>query len=577
MTFFKPLPRWLTRPVSVLIVIAWAASMAVLVNRSYLQASAANLATDLARYGSNAEWRGVYYRGDKIGFTVSQIVPTDGGFELQEDGRLQMSLLGASTAAALHTAARVDSNFALRSFDFSLDPGTGAVVVRGRVEPLDSPRSLGASPNAKARARLVIAITSGGHTRSETRELDQAPVLSQNFSRLLAGGRLTAGSEQQWNIFDPATLRNQPVTVKIGSREIVRNVGERPIPAFRVDMAYQGLQTTSWITDTGDVVREESPLGLITVRESADRAQTLGVPGRVQTDLLEAAAVVPAMRQRIDEPRDVRRLRLELDGADLTNAELQGAGQEVNGSTIVLTDPQTLQAGPADDTAGEYLKPEPLIESDAPEIRAEAEKAIAGAAGPRARAERLTRYVNALLDKKPTVSLPSALEVLRTKVGDCNEHTALYVAMARSIGIPARIAVGLTYVRGITGAFYYHAWPEVYLDEGSGRGLWLPVDPTLNEFPADATHVRLARGGLDKQAAILPMIGRIKMKVLDMTLDENATPILIGQSTDLAPMRAVSATPRANADCCWLSRWLRPSSPSTSFGTSRSTAPGTRR
>ena len=78
-------------------------------------------------------------------------------------------------------------------------------------------------------------------------------------------------------------------------------------------------------------------------------------------------------------------------------------------------------------------------------------KAVAGVAGTRARAERLTRYVNALLDKKPTVSLPSALEVLRTKVGDCNEHTALYVAMARSIGIPARIAVGLTYVRGITG------------------------------------------------------------------------------------------------------------------------------
>jgi transglutaminase-like putative cysteine protease len=50
-----------------------------------------------------------------------------------------------------------------------------------------------------------------------------------------------------------------------------------------------------------------------------------------------------------------------------------------------------------------------------------------------------------MLDKKPTVSLPSAREVLRTKVGDCNEHTALYVAMARAAGLPARIAVGLAY------------------------------------------------------------------------------------------------------------------------------------
>jgi transglutaminase-like putative cysteine protease len=151
--------------------------------------------------------------------------------------------------------------------------------------------------------------------------------------------------------------------------------------------------------------------------------------------------------------------------------------------------------------------------------------------------------VNALLDKKPTVSLPSAREVLRTKVGDCNEHTALYVAMARAAGIPARIAVGLTYVRGVTGAFYYHAWPEVYLDEGNGLGLWLPVDPTFNEFPANATHVRLARGGLAKQAAILPLIGRVKMTVLDLQLDPNSTPILVGR--DLAGLPALANVPQA--------------------------------
>src|SRR5919204_2151434 len=162
MTFFRPLPRSITRPVSIVFVIAWVASMAVLVKRSYVDASAANLATDLARYGSNAEWRGVYYRGEKIGFTVSQVVPRDDGFELQEDGRLQMSLLGASSAAALHTAARVDAHFALRSFDFSLDPGTGAIVVRGRVD-----RRGGSA----GRPRLFIAITSAGGTRTETRDL----------------------------------------------------------------------------------------------------------------------------------------------------------------------------------------------------------------------------------------------------------------------------------------------------------------------------------------------------------------------------------------------------------------------
>ena len=82
--------------------------MAVMVNRTYLQASPVNLATDLARYGSTAQWRGVYYRGEKIGFTVSQVERTDDGFELREDGRLQFALLGATTAAILRTSATVD-------------------------------------------------------------------------------------------------------------------------------------------------------------------------------------------------------------------------------------------------------------------------------------------------------------------------------------------------------------------------------------------------------------------------------------------------------------------------------------
>src|SRR5258706_16168073 len=125
----RPLSRAVTRPVSFLVLAAWVVGIAVLINRSYIQASSANLATDLARYGSKATWRGVYYRGEKIGFTVSQTVPTDDGFELQEDGRLQMSLLRAINEAKLHTTSRTHSNFALRSFEFSLDPGTGPVSV----------------------------------------------------------------------------------------------------------------------------------------------------------------------------------------------------------------------------------------------------------------------------------------------------------------------------------------------------------------------------------------------------------------------------------------------------------------
>lgn len=513
---FTALPRRVTRPLTVALLVAWAVTMGALVNRSYLQGTSSNLATDLARYGSQATWRGVYYRGEKIGFTVGQTTPADDGFVIEEDARLQMSLLGATTAAIIRTTARVDREFALRSFDFSLDPGTGPIRIQGQLDG----------------TRLSLTTTSAAGTRTETRQLPEPPALTLNLARRLAGAGLTPGARHQWTMFDPATLRNAPVTIEVGKRELA-GAGLSRVPAFRVQMDFAGLRTTSWITDTGEVVREESPMGLMTIREPAERARGLAISDRVSADLLRAAAVVPTFAERaprIDETRDVLRLRLRLDGADLPGGDaLQGAGQTVRGNEFEIRDLLDMTPGAVDPHAGRHLAPEPLIESDAPEIREEADRAIAGAVTARQKAERLTRYVNGLLDKKPTVSLPSAREVLRTKVGDCNEHTALYVAMARAAGIPARVAAGLVYVRG---AFYYHAWPEVYLSDGTSRGLWLPVDPTLNQFPADATHVRLARGGLDKQAAILPLIGRIRIAITDVELAPTATRVVVGRRQD---------------------------------------------
>ena len=513
-----------------MIVAAWLAQMALLLDRSYLKASSLNLAADLARYGSGAQWKGVYYRGEKIGFMVGQTVPTSDGFELQEDGQLQMALLGATTAARIHTSAMVDQAFALRSFAFSLDPGTGAVAVKGTVDG----------------RRLDLTVETPSGKRTERRELAEPPALSLNLSRRLAAEGLATGQHRQLAVFDPATLRNAPLSLDVQAREIVRAAG-RPVPAFKVRMQFGGLVSTSWITDVGEVVREESPMGLIVVKETRDRATALAVPGDVQSDMLEAAAIVPT-GPKIDDPALVERLRLRLDGVEAHGLDLDGGGQSADGNVVEIRDSRTLPLGPPDPEARNYLAAEPFLESDAPEVRAEAAKAVQGVAGGRARAERLVRYVNALLEKKPTVSLPSAREVLRTKVGDCNEHTALYVAMARALGIPARIAVGLVFLHG---AFYYHAWPEIYVEE-RGRGAWMPVDPTLNQFPADATHLRLARGGLERQALILPLIGRARLRVLELRAAPGSTAVIAGPTaSDMRPMEIPLPRRDGGGRGCW--------------------------
>jgi transglutaminase-like putative cysteine protease len=514
-----------------LVVTGWVVQMGLLVDRSYLRASTVSLAGDLARYGTSAQWKGIYYRGEKIGFAVAQTLPADGGYRIEEDGQLQMSLLGVTTPARVSTRLQVDEAFGLRSFSFSLDSGTGAVQVEGTL----------------AGRRLDFTVTSPAGARSESRELAEVPAMALNLPRRLAAAGLAPGRRFDVQMFDPATLHNAPMSVEVEGRELVR-VGSRPIPAFKVRTRFAGVTSTSWVTDVGDVVREESPTGLVVVRESPEAATRMAVSDRVRADMLEASAVVPVTRRPIDDPAGVKRLRVRLEGMDLGGTDLEGAGQSVSGDVVEVRDGRDAAAGAPDPDAKRYLAPEALIESDAPEILEEAGKAVAGATGPRAAAEKLVRHVNAILEKKPTVSIPSAREVLRTRVGDCNEHTTLYVALARAAGLPARIAVGLVHLNG---AFYYHAWPEVYLEE-RGRGLWLPVDPTLDQFPADATHIRLARGGLEKQAFLTGVIGRLKMTVLDLDMREGYTPpILVGAGGE--PPAALLQVPRRDASGprCW--------------------------
>lgn len=547
MTLLRPVSRRTGRLASALVLAAWIVTLAVLLTHAYVQARSMNLATDLARYGTAAEWRGVYYRGEKIGFSVSQTTASGDGFEVREDARLQMSLFGATQPAAVRTIAQLDGSFALRAFDFSIDPGTGPVQVIGTVSG----------------RHVSLAIKTAGGTQNEERDLDDVPALSLNLPRRMAAEGFTPGTERRFLVFDPATLRNEPVTVAVGRREVVTlastlpvTVGNRQvfrptrtaIPAFRLDMSFAGLHTTSWVTDTGEVVKEESPLGFSSVRESPDDARRLAGRGPAGAALIENAAVVPkwTTRKRVDDSRDVRRVRIRVDGLSLDTADMSGAGQTLDGNLLDIRDPRSLGSEQAPLDLPLYLKPEPLIESDDPAIRRAAAAAVGDAADDRSRAERLTRAVNAMLDKKATVGLPSARDVLRTRVGDCNEHTALYVAMARSLGLPARIAVGLAYTKG---AFYYHAWPEIYLDAGGGRGQWLPADPTFNEFPADALHIRLLRGGLDRQAAILPLIGKVKLDILDLDLAPNSTPVLVGRGSLAAPLLAASFPVRAGLTC----------------------------
>jgi len=46
------------------------------------------------------------------------------------------------------------------------------------------------------------------------------------------------------------------------------------------------------------------------------------------------------------------------------------------------------------------------------------------------------------------------------------------------------------------------------------------MDPTLNQMPTDATHIKLVHGGLERQTDIIALIGKLKFKIVDYGYDQ---------------------------------------------------------
>jgi tetratricopeptide (TPR) repeat protein len=100
------------------------------------------------------------------------------------------------------------------------------------------------------------------------------------------------------------------------------------------------------------------------------------------------------------------------------------------------------------------------------------------------------------------VDIGDVAQTLATREADCSEFSQLYVAMARSLGLPARTVTGLAHGGS---AFGGHAWVEVFI------GDWIELDPTFGTDFVDATHIRDATGGLLTYAAL----NLVDIEVLD--------------------------------------------------------------
>jgi transglutaminase-like putative cysteine protease len=152
----------------------------------------------------------------------------------------------------------------------------------------------------------------------------------------------------------------------------------------------------------------------------------------------------------------------------------------------------------------EALAPRGPVNSEHPAIQAQALALTAGLSGEREKVEALLKWVHETLKKQLATHIPSASQVLERRIGDCTEHTWLFVALARAARVAARPVYGLMYIDDVAPSFGYHAWADVAIG-----GRWVAVDPTWGQMPADATHIRVG----DDAIAVASVMGGLAISL----------------------------------------------------------------
>jgi transglutaminase-like putative cysteine protease len=178
-----------------------------------------------------------------------------------------------------------------------------------------------------------------------------------------------------------------------------------------------------------------------------------------------------------------------------------------------LADPNVQELRAADMSYPQWISERYLQVPDGlrGQMQALAERVSAGELTPYDKAAAVTDYLRANLQYSTAVPAPPegqdpvAWVLFDYEKGFCNYYASAEVLLLRSIGIPARLAVGFAQGELQNGVYVVrrrdaHAWPEVYFP---GYG-WIEFEPTVSQAPLVRPDLTLEVGG----SALNPRLAR---------------------------------------------------------------------
>ncbi len=454
-------------------------------------------------------WNGIYMNRTKIGYAVSRLQKEGPEYRVWCKIRIRVNLMGMSQDIRQNLRGRLDEQYHLKSYHAEIISPVMTLESKGHMEGNN----------------LIMEVKTGGESVTHELRFDEPLSLGTDWeieARLddpQPGDRITVP------LFEPTMSKKLPVTVEIVEEDAVK-IGEDKVPAYKARMKMKSNVSWLWFSkEDNKIVKNYDPAtGFVILLENREDALDVDWDKADSVDLLLSFHVPASIV--IESPREVVSLQARLKNVSLEDLTLAaGRRQTVDGSTIEVRVEQAIPAQgyklPLQDSLPDKakelkssLQPSPYIQSDNAKIKKASKQALDGADRAVPGVESLLSYMDRTMQKSMVYTIPSALEVLNSKRGACKEHTVLFVALCRAAGIPARPVYGITYsdTMAVKG-FYYHAWAEVFLSGEDGEGSWVTVDPTFNQLPADATHIKMGHGKVGNVTDLMGVIGKLEVEV----------------------------------------------------------------
>lgn len=322
------------------------------------------------------------------------------------------------------------------------------------------------------------------------------------------------------SVFDPFIFTPYNVHITRKETEILEIKGNR-YDAVKYDLNFLDKSASIWLDKNGRMVKSSGYfffsgiLGDLEISKAMDEdVFLLPLEVTLGKDVIKNTLIYPD--KPIPEPRNAQYLEIELEGVRAANIDVSASNKELlslNPVVLGIHNRPILKGKrmlfemkiAAYDTA--IVGTSDYIQTTDARMERTARQIIASEPDTLTMARKINQWVFSRVKKVTGLDIIRSTDILREMRGDSDEHTKLFTALTRSIGIPTQIYAGLVYKEG---AFRYHSWPSVFT-----RGVWHDMDPTFGQDAIDATHIALVRGDFERLVELVRLSGRISIKIIE--------------------------------------------------------------